>query len=139
MRDDSRPVSKRHFEVLAEFRFRLRGFFRYSETISRSHGLTPLQYQLMLHLKGYPGRDWATVGELATRMQAKHNGTVSLVNRCEKRGVVMRQVDPRDRRLVQIRLTPRGEKVLARLAQLHWDELLALRNLFVVHGLDPQL
>jgi hypothetical protein len=40
---------------------------------------------------------------------------------------------------VQIRLTPRGEKVLARLAQLHWDELLALRNLFVVHGLDAEL
>ena len=72
-------------------------------------------------------------------MQAKHNGTVSLVNRCEKRGVVARQVDPRDRRLVQIRLTPRGEKVLARLAQLHWDELVALRGLFVVNGLDAEL
>ncbi len=132
-------VTKRHYEVLAEFRFRLRSFFRYSETISRTHGLTPLQNQLMLHIKGYPGRDWATVGELATRMQAKHNGTVSLINRCEKRGVVTRQVDPRDRRLVQIRLTPRGEKALARLAQLHWDELLALRNLFVVHGLDAGL
>jgi DNA-binding MarR family transcriptional regulator len=139
MSDEARAVTKRHYEVLAEFRFRLRSFFRYCETISRRHGLTPLQYQLMLHIKGYPGRDWATVGELATRMQAKHNGTVSLITRCQKRGVVTRQVDPRDRRLVQIRLTPRGEKVLARLAQLHWDELLALRNLFVVHGLDSEL
>jgi DNA-binding MarR family transcriptional regulator len=136
---NSEVVTRRHYEVLAEFRFRLRSFFRYSEKISRSHGLTPLQYQLMLHIKGYPGREWATVGELATRLQAQHNGTVSLINRCEKRGVVMRQVDPRDRRLVQIRLTPRGEKVLSRLAQLHWDELLALRNLFVVHGLDSSL
>jgi DNA-binding MarR family transcriptional regulator len=135
---ETRAVSKRHYEVLAEFRSRLRSFFRYSETISRRHDLTPLQYQLMLHIKGYPGRDWATVGELATRMQAKHHGTVSLVNRCEKRGVVTRQVDPRDRRQVQIRLTQKGEKVLAQLAQLHWDELLALRGLFVVQGLEPE-
>lgn len=136
MSPSTRAVSKRHYETLAEFRFRLRSFFRYSETISRGQGLTPLQYQLMLHIKGYPGRDWATVGELANRMQAKHNGTVSLINRCEKRGMVVRQVDPQDRRVVQIRLTAKGEKVLERLAQLHWDELLALRNLFVVQELD---
>src|SRR5688572_233288 len=71
------PVTKRQYEALANFRYQLRKFLRYSEQITRSHGMTPLQYQLMLHIKGFPGREWATVSELAERMQAKHHGVVS--------------------------------------------------------------
>jgi DNA-binding MarR family transcriptional regulator len=130
-REDS-PVTKRQYEALATFRYQLRRFLRYSEQVSRKHGLTPLQYQLMLQVKGYPGRDWATVTELAERLQAKHHGVVALVTRCEKRGLLQRAADENDRRTVQIRLTAKGEKALSRLAQLHRDELLALRDQLAV-------
>jgi DNA-binding MarR family transcriptional regulator len=130
------PITKRHYEALANFRYRVRKFLRYSEELTREHGITPLQYQLMLHIKGYPGREWAQIGELAERMQAQHHGVVSLVTRSEKAGLVRREVDPDDRRAVRVRLTTDGERSLRRLAQLHRDELLKLREEFVLRDLD---
>jgi DNA-binding MarR family transcriptional regulator len=130
MKSDEPRVTKRQYEVMANFRYELRRFLRYSEAITRKHGVTPLQYQLMLQVKGYPGRDWATVGELAERLQAKHHGAVALVTRCEKSGLVERSVSDEDRRSVRVHLTAKGERALKRLAQLHRDELLAHRSAF---------
>ena len=125
-------VTKRQYEALANFRYRLRQFLRYSEEITRKHGLTPLQYQLMLQVKGYPGREWATISQLAERLQAKHHGVVSLITRCEKLGLVRRRPSEEDRRTVHVHLTPKGEAALSRLAELHRDELLAHRDQFVI-------
>ena len=76
-------LGKHDYERLSHFRHRLRHFLRVSELLCKQHGLTPLQYQLLLHVMGFPGRTWATVGELAERLQAHHHGVVALVNRCE--------------------------------------------------------
>lgn len=132
----SRPkkITKRQYETLANFRYELRRYLRYSEEISRRHGLTPLQYQLLLHIKGFPGRDHASVTELAQRLQAKHHGVVALVTRCEKAGLVQRRADETDGRLVQVHLTAKGEKQLERLAELHRKELLELEGRFFVPG-----
>ncbi len=120
----SRKLDKKDFEALSEFRYRLRRFLRFSEQVTRRNGITPLQYLLLLHLKGFPGRDWATVGELAERLQAAHHGTVALVSRCEGLGWVERRQGRSDRREVAIHLTADGERILARMARLHRDELL---------------
>ncbi len=129
-------VTKRQYELLATFRYQLRRYLRYSERITRKHGLTPLQYQLLLQVKGFPGRDWATVTELADRLQATHHGVVALITRCEKRGLLERSRMAEDRRNVQIRLTPTGERALKRLAQLHRNELVALGGKFTVPNLE---
>jgi DNA-binding MarR family transcriptional regulator len=118
----------RQYRALADFRYELRRFLRYSEEITRRHGVTPLQYQLLLQVKGYPGREHATIGELAERLQAKHHGVVALVSRCEEAGVVKRRASAEDRRAVVVELTPRGERLLERLAQLHRNELLAIQG-----------
>ena len=126
------PLSKKDFETLAEFRYQLRRFLRFSEEVTSQHGVTPLQYLLLLHIKGFPGRDWATVGELAERLQAKHHGVVALITRCEKLGLVERSVNPRDKRQVQVRLLEKGERCLERLVRLHRAELLSLQGKFTV-------
>jgi DNA-binding MarR family transcriptional regulator len=95
-----------------------------------------LQYLLLLHIRGYPGRDWATVGELAERLQAQHHGVVALVSRCEALGLVRRQVSETDRRQVEVHLEKPGEKVLARLAELHRAELKSLQGAFRVPQID---
>ena len=123
------PLAKADFEALAEFRYQLRRFLRFSEQATRDSGVTPLQYQLMLQVKGFPGRDWATIGELAERLQAKHHGVVALVSRCEALGFVQRQASASDLRRVEIRLTPEGERFTTRLARLHHDELASLHGL----------
>ena len=68
-RSGDETMTKAAFEQLSEFRYQMRRFQRFSERAARSHGVTPLQYLLLLHIKGYPGRDYAYVGELAGNAQ----------------------------------------------------------------------
>lgn len=125
-------IGKRQYETLAAFRYELRRFLRHSEEMTRRHGITPLQYQLLLHVKGFPGREYASVTELAERLQAKHHGVVSLVTRSEAAGLVERRISEADRRLVHVYLTSKGEQKLAKLADLHRRELLQLQGRFFV-------
>jgi len=129
-------LSKHHFEVLAEFRYQMRRFERFSELAAQSEGITPQQYLLMLQVKGTPGREWSSVGELAERLQMTHHAAVTLVTRCEALGLVRRRADADDRRKVQVHLTPRGEQLLQRLATLHRAELKSLRGVFEVPQID---
>ena len=115
-------MGKREFETLSAFRYRLRRFLRFSEQVTRRNGITPLQYLLLLHVKGFPGRNWATVGELAERLQAQHHGVVALISRCERLGWVERVQGEADRREVEVHLTASGERMAAKMARLHRDE-----------------
>ena len=128
-------ISKREIEALSQFRYQLRRFLRFSEQVTRRNGITPLQYLLLLHIKGFPGRDWATVGELAERLQAQHHGVVALTSRCEKLGWVVREQGKTDRREVEVHLTAKGERMVAKMAALHRDEHLNPQG----SGLLPQL
>ena len=56
---------KQQYLALSEFRFRLAEFLHFSESAAQAAGITPAQYLLLLHLRGFPGREWGTVGELA--------------------------------------------------------------------------
>jgi DNA-binding MarR family transcriptional regulator len=118
------PLTKNDFEALSDFRYELRRFLRFSEEAVREEGVTSLQYLLLLHIKGYSGREWATVGELAEKLQSHHHGTVALVSRCEKLGLVRRQPSAEDRRRVEIHLTAKGQRCIERLARVHRAELL---------------
>ncbi|HEY4066012.1 MAG TPA: MarR family transcriptional regulator [Burkholderiaceae bacterium] len=131
-----KPLTKTEFEALSDFRFRIRRYERFSEDIVQAAGITPLQYLLLLHIKGYPGRAFATVGELAHRMQAKPNGVVALVTRCEERGLVQRRTGETDRRRVEIHLRPDGERLLEHLAALHRTELQTLGDVFPVPNIN---
>jgi DNA-binding MarR family transcriptional regulator len=120
-------LSKFDYETLADFRYRLRCFLRFSEEITQAHGITPLQYQLLLQIKGFPGRDWATIAELAERLQAHHHGVVALASRCEKAGFVARRAGRQDKRCVELFLKPKGADLVERLAKLHRDQLAELQ------------
>lgn len=128
------PLSKRDFERLSHFRYRLRCFLRYSEDLCSEYGVTSLQYQLLLHLKGFQGREWATVGELAQRLQAKHHGTVALVDRCEKVGLVERKRGRADRRRIEVHLLEKGACLVERIARRHQPELQLLQEEFRLPG-----
>jgi len=127
-KESGHSMSKEDLQRLAQFRYRLRCYLRFSEEVTRREGITPLQYQLMLQIKGFPGREWATVGELADRLQAKHHGVVSLISRCEAAALVKRSIGRSDRRRVEVQLTKKGDKCLLQLASLHRAELLSLQG-----------
>ncbi|MFK3738670.1 MarR family winged helix-turn-helix transcriptional regulator [Massilia sp. TN1-12] len=127
------------FAALSEFRYQMRRYERFSERAVQAEGITPLQYLLMLHIKGFKDREWATIGELAERLQAQQHGVVALVSRCEAAGLVERRAHAGDRRRVEVHLLPAGEAILARLAAVHRAELRALQGVFTVPHLPAHL
>ncbi len=128
------PFGKEDFEALSAFRYQVRRYLRWSELLTRRMGVTNLQYLLMLHIRGFPGREWATITELAERLQARHHGVVALVSRCEKLGLVERRASRADRRQVEVHLTRKGDRTVDRLARLHREELLRIEGGFSVPG-----
>src|SRR5512147_3089012 len=104
----SDTVSKDQYEGLAAFRYAIRQFLRFSEEAVLAVGLTPQQHQALLAIKGFPGRDTITIGELAERLQIKHHSAVGLVDRLVSQGLVVRQPAADDRRQVFLCITPHG-------------------------------
>ncbi len=133
-----RPIPDKHdLEAMSAFRYELRKFLRVSEEIANTAGITTLQYQLLLHVRGFPGRQWATVGELAERLQAAPNGTAALVSRCEAAGLVVRKTGRTDRRQVQVHLTEAGEQCLLQLAAEHKSHYGAFGWIFGEQAIPP--
>jgi len=116
------------FQELAQFRYRIRRFLRFSEQAARAAGVTPQQHQLMLGIAGFTGRGWANISELAEFLQERHNAVVELVTRASRAGLVTRQAIADDRRVVRVELTSRGRSILMRLSALHRKELRSIRN-----------
>ncbi|MFI5268745.1 MAG: MarR family winged helix-turn-helix transcriptional regulator [Chloroflexota bacterium] len=119
----SEDINRADYEAMAEYRYAIRRFLRFSEDAARESGVTPQQYQLLLAIKGYPNREHANITEIAERMQLDHHSAVGLIDRTEERGLVRRVQDQDDRRQVKIHLTSDGEALLSRLAQVHREQL----------------
>jgi len=111
------------YEGLAEFRYQIRKFLRFSEQAARTAGMEVGQYQVLLAIKGMPEGVRPRIRELANRMLIQHHSAVELINRLERGGYVRRERAEDDRREVLLALTPRGERVLSELALHHHDEL----------------
>jgi DNA-binding MarR family transcriptional regulator len=116
-------IAKEHYELLASLRYRLRRFLQFSGEAAAAAGLTPQQHQALLAIKGFPGRDRVSVGELAERLHVKHHSAVGLVDRLVSRQLVRRIPSEADRRRVEIGVTAKGEALLRRLSAVHLTEL----------------
>lgn len=133
-REAARSTTTVDYAALAEFRYQLRLFLRFSEEAARRAGLEPQQHQLLLAAKGAPEDVRVTVGYLSERLQLRQNSTVELVDRLEKKGLVRRRRDAEDRRRVIVEVTAKGERVLARLSLHHLETVASARGL--VRALD---
>ena len=116
-------ITRAQYQTLAEFRYALRRFLHFSEAAAEGVGITPQQHQAMLAIKGFPGRDRVTIGELAERLQVRHHSAVGLADRLVAEDYIRRVTDPKDRRLVHLALTTRGEGVLEKLSAVHREQL----------------
>jgi len=119
-------LTRGDFENLLAFRTSLRRFLHWSQTQARAAGLTPAQHQLLVAIKGHPGRQEPTIGDLAGYLLLRHHSAVELVDRAAAAGLVERRSDAEDRRVTRVGLTADGEARLNKLATAHLDEL---RNL----------
>lgn len=116
-------ITKLEYESLAAFRYSLRQFLQFSENAAQSAGLTPQQHQVLLAIKGFPGREKITIKELAERMQIRHHSAVGLVDRLTTQGLLKREQSDSDRRQVYVLLTASGSAILEQLSAIHKEEL----------------
>jgi DNA-binding MarR family transcriptional regulator len=121
--DTQNQISLAEYQALAEFRYQMRLFTRFSEQEARSVGLEPQQHQLLLVVKGLPSDKIATIGTIAERLQIEHHSTVELIDRLAEKDLIMRNRDEEDQRRVLISLTPLGEEILQKLSLFHRAEL----------------
>jgi DNA-binding MarR family transcriptional regulator len=119
LKTDSRP----DIQAIAELRYQIRLFLRFSENVACQVGIEPQQHQLLLAVKGLPRNLKPTIGVLAERMQLKPNSTVGLIDRLVERGFLLRLRATDDRRQVLVKLTHDGEQCLQKLALHHLYEL----------------
>jgi DNA-binding MarR family transcriptional regulator len=127
-RDALAQPSRKDFEHLLAFRVRLRRFQRWSEDQAAAAGLTHVQHQLLVAIKGHPGNNPPTVGDLAAYLLLRPHSTGELVNRAEAAGLVRRIPDDKDARVVRVDLTRKGNRLVTALTQAHLAEL---RNLAI--------
>ncbi len=120
-------ITVAHYRTLAALRRALRRFLHFSQETAHTAGIPPQQHQALLAIKGFPGRDYASIRELAEHLHVKHHSAVGLVDRLSRRGLVRRQPSEKDRRQVEIRLTARGEALLRRISAAHLEELRQIR------------
>jgi len=83
--------------------------------ILKNEDLSHTQYNVLRILRGSP--DGLPCGEIANRMITRDPDITRLLDRLEKRGLISRWRESKDRRVVLGRITPNGLKLLTRLDQ----------------------
>jgi DNA-binding MarR family transcriptional regulator len=116
-------LSDRDYRQLLEFRTGLRRFLRWSERLAASAGLTPMQHQLLLAVRGHPDAEGPTISDVAGYLLVRHHSVVQLVDRAERAGLVTRVPDARDGRIVRLALSEEGAARLEELATATKEEL----------------
>src|SRR3954454_16961485 len=102
------PSTEPDYSALLEFRTALRRFNHWSEQQAKAVGLTHAQHQLMLAVKGHRGDQPPTIRDVAEYLLLRHHSAVELVNRAQAAGMVERQRDAADGRIVRLLLPPKG-------------------------------
>jgi DNA-binding MarR family transcriptional regulator len=104
-----RPEEAAFLELMRTTDMLSRGLVR----LLKSEALSPTQYNVLRILRGAP--DGLFCGEIASRMITRDPDVTRLLDRLEKRGLISRRREAKDRRTVMARITPEGLKLLAQL------------------------
>jgi DNA-binding MarR family transcriptional regulator len=102
---------------------------RRADQMARLSGTTRAQWLVIARLSRHPG---ISQSELASMVEVEPITVARLIDRLEARGLVERRLDPADRRLRRLHLTPKAQPLL--------EEIESMRgrlNEVVTEGLDP--
>jgi len=93
--------------------------------VLKTEDLSATQYNVLRILRGAP--DGLACGEIAYRMITRDPDITRLLDRLEKRRLISRCRETKDRRMVKVRIMPEGLKLLTRLdepvQQIHRKQL----------------
>ncbi len=124
---DRRPHARLEpgdYEALANFRYLLRKFLRFSKDFlsAKSH-LSPEQYEALLAIKVFASSGGLNISQLSERLQVRHHSAVNIVDRLVERKLITREAVRSDRRRRFLELTPQGDKLIEELAFGHRQEI----------------
>lgn len=123
-------IREADYARLLAVRTALRRFERWSAEQAAAQGLTASQHQLMLAVRGHADAAGPTISQTAEYLLIRHHSAVELADRCEKAGLVVRVRDTADHRIVRLRLSPGGARILEALTSAHLEEIARLTPLF---------
>lgn len=127
---NARAIVDADYRRLLMVRTGLRQFERWSADQAAAQGLTGTQHQLLLAIRGHEEKPGPTIGQIADYLLIRHHSAVELIDRTERAGLIGRFRDEDDRRVVRLRLEPRGADILESLTSAHLEELGRLEPLF---------
>lgn len=81
-----------------------------SDTL-KPHGISPTQYNVLRILRG-AGAAGHTCGDIGDRMITRDPDITRLLDRMEKRGLLTRSRESKDRRVITTRISPEGLQLL---------------------------
>jgi DNA-binding MarR family transcriptional regulator len=124
------------YEALAEFRYLIRKFLRFSKDFLRSTaGLNPEQYEALLAIKRFDAPIGLTISQLSERLQVKHHSAVNTVDRLVQQKLITREAAETDRRRRHVQLTAKGQKLIEELAAVHRKEM-RMRSAEMIKALE---
>ncbi len=111
---------------------------RWSEQAAEEAGLTPALHQLLLVVRGHGGKRGPTIGEAARELGIRHHSAVELAQRAEAAGLLLRERDLVDHRLIRLKLTSVGRARLESLTRAHLPRIRGLAAVLdrVIEGGD---
>lgn len=95
---------------------------------SEGEGMTETQYHALRYIRLHNS---PTAGELAEALQISNAAVTKLIDRLEKKALVIRAADPSDRRVMRLQLGAKGRKLAALLSDAEQDcfsEIIARMN-----------
>ena len=124
-------ASSREAELVrvALFRAELRRFLARTDAASRSAGLTPQRYDLLLMVES-SGAAGVRVTELCELLQMKQTGVTQLVKRAVASKLIERRSSPTDGRARLLTLTAKGRRQLFKVFDELRDDRAALAARF---------
>lgn len=124
-------------EIMSSLRRMIKSLEDYSQKVSSHFGITGPQLWV---LKTLYQDGSLSLGELSKRMYLNPSTITGVVDRLEKKNCVLRDRSEKDRRIVKVQLTPKGNKLVKRapkpiqgrliygLRRLRGDELLLIHK-----------
>lgn len=104
------------------------------DSMTRAHGLTVLQYTALTVLQRHPGMSGA---QLSRRSFVSPQAGSEMVAHLIRKGLITREPDQQNRRVLRVRLTREGERVVQ--AGERWMDQLERRMLQDVSGAEALL
>jgi len=119
--NDNELLNKGDYESLADFRYTVRQFLKFSENAAEAVGLTPNQHQALLAIKGLGIGGAMSVSSLAEKLFLTPAAAAELAATLQARGHLTVHIKPKRR--AHVRLTDQAEELLRRLTPAHLHEI----------------